>query len=291
MNLRHWMAACIQAKSNAPCKERKRESSNMIEHMKQKSPQLALRSQNRRREQRSSPDLSVSVYALSPHHHVCLSKALAGVTLRLGSNRSSKRVQSDNSSSSFSFGTFMHSGSEAGFPQSKSKRSKRLRGDTSTCGSQKSRQVDFEPTFTPGACLPSDTSTNITMSDMRNINHELSLVDRTRQKLQLNLIRFRNNELDYAGARREVIQPTRQLYADSPHRKPYSNLEFGFKNFNQALDHWGSLIKRLTTSSDVTKSSHDDLLEDLAAQGTFKGHVAKLYNSGPRSQVDFPLDT
>jgi hypothetical protein len=139
--------------------------------------------------------------------------------------------------------------------------------------------------------LPSNTSTNIITPDIRNINHESSVVDQTRQELQLNLIRFLNKELDYAGARQQVILPTRQLYADSPHRKPYSDLEFEFRNFNRALDHWESLIKKLTTSSDGTKSSHNDPLEDLAAQGSFKDRVAKLYDSGPRSQVDFPLET
>lgn len=185
----------------------------------------------------------------------------------------------------------MDSDSEAGFPQSKSRRSKRLRGDTSTCGSQKSPQLDFEPTFTPDACLLSDTSTNLTMPDVRNINGELSLVDRTRQKLRINLTRFLNEELDYAGALREVIPLTRQLYADSPHREPYSDSEFEFRDFNRALDHWESLTKRLTASNGATQSLLDDPLEELAVQGTFKDRVAKLYNSGPRSQVDFPLET
>ena len=63
----------------------------------------------------------------------------------------------------------------------------------------------------------SDTSTNLTMPDVHNINGELFLVDRTRQKLRINLTRFLNEELDYAGALREVIPLTRQLYADSPH--------------------------------------------------------------------------
>jgi hypothetical protein len=55
------------------------------------------------------------------------------------------------------------------------------------------------------------------MLDVRNINGELSLVNRTRQKLLVNLTRFINEELDYAGALREVIPLTRQLYADSPY--------------------------------------------------------------------------
>jgi hypothetical protein len=127
------------------------------------------------------------------------------------------------------------------------------------------------------------------MPDIRNIDHELSVVDRTRQKLKLNLVRFLNKDLDYAGVLREVIPPTRQLYADSPHREPYSDLEVEFKNFDRALDHWESLINRLTTSSDVTQSSYDDPLRDLAAEKSFENRVAMLHNSGPRSQLDFPF--
>jgi hypothetical protein len=94
---------------------------------------------------------------------------------------------------------------------------------------------------------------------------------------------FLTEELDYAGALQEVIPLTRQLYADSPHREPYSDLDFEFRNFNRALDHWESPIKRLTASDGATQSLLDDPLEELAVQGTFKDRVAKLYNSGPRS--------
>jgi hypothetical protein len=134
-----------------------------------------------------------------------------------GSYQSNKRANSDDSSSSFSFEAFIDSDSEAGLPQLKSERSKHLRGDTSTCGSEKSPLLDVEPTSTPGACLLSDTSTNLTMPDIRNINGEVSLVNRTRQKLRVNRTRFLNEELDYAGALRVVIPLTRQLYADSPY--------------------------------------------------------------------------
>jgi hypothetical protein len=56
-----------------------------------------------------------------------------------------------------------------------------------------------------------------------------------KQKLKLDLSRFFNNELDYAGIMGEVIPLTRQLYAISPYRKPYSDLEVEFTNFKRAL--------------------------------------------------------
>jgi hypothetical protein len=164
--------------------------------MRQKPPQLALQSQNQRHKQKSSPDLSVSAHT---------PPQFAGVNPGSSSNRSSKRLHSDDSNSSFSFGAILHSDPDAGFSQSKSKRSK-LSGDTSTCGLQKSRQVGSKP-----------TNTHITMPDIRNIDYKLSVADRTQQELKLNLVCFFNKDLDYAGVLREIILRTRQLYSDSPH--------------------------------------------------------------------------
>jgi hypothetical protein len=127
--------------------------------------------------------------APSPHHHTHLSKALVGENPGSGSNQSSRRAHSDDSSSSFSFGAFLYPDSEAGFAKSKSKRSKRLKGDTSTCGSKKSTRLDVEPKSTPGAFLLNDAFTNINMPDIRNNNHELSLADRTQLDVRLNLMR------------------------------------------------------------------------------------------------------
>jgi hypothetical protein len=65
--------------------------------------------------------------------------------------------------------------------------------------------------------LLSDTSTNLTMPDVRNINGELSLVNGTRQKLRVNLNRFLNEVSDYVSALRVAIPLTRQHYAESPY--------------------------------------------------------------------------
>jgi hypothetical protein len=123
--------------------------------------------------------------------------------------------------------------------------------------------------------------------------HEGSLsgADQMKRKLQLDLIRLLNNEPDFNTILHEVIPPTRKLYAMSPHRKPYSDLEVEFRNFNRALDHWESLIKtRTAASSGVTPSPREDPLQELAAQGTFEDRVAMLHDLGPRSHIDFPFE-
>jgi hypothetical protein len=76
----------------------------------------------------------------------------------------------------------------------------------------------------------------------------------------------------------------------SPHRKPYSDLEIDFRNFNRALEHWEILITTLTASAGATQSPLDEPLQDLAAQGTFKDRVAMLHTYSPRSQIHFPLE-
>jgi hypothetical protein len=122
--------------------------------------------------------------------------------------------------------------------------------------------------------------------------HEGSLsgADQMKRKLQLDLGRFLSNEPDFTGILHKVILPTRKLYAMSPHRKPYSDLEVEFRNFNRALDHWESLIKTRTASSGVTPSPREDPLQELAAQGTFEDRVAMLHDLGPRSHIDFPFE-
>ncbi|KAL5371290.1 hypothetical protein DPSP01_014372 [Paraphaeosphaeria sporulosa] len=291
LNLRYWMAARIQAKMNTPSKDRKHRPSKTMKHIEQISLQLAPRLCHLRPEHEGSPELSALASTLSPQHHTCLSETL------MGSTRSSKRAHTDDSDSSFSFGPFLPSDPEPDFPQSRSRRSKRLRSDISTRGSQtRSPQIDSEATFTMGASLLSHISTNLTIPDARNVNNNdintggLSSVDQIKQKLGLDLARFLNNELDFAGILREVIPPTRHLYGMSPHRKPCSDFEFEFKNFNRALEYWESLITRLTASSGVTHSPLDDPLQELAAQQSFENRVAMLHNCGPISQIDFPLE-
>jgi hypothetical protein len=61
-------------------------------------------------------------------------------------------------------------------------------------------------------------------------------------------------------------QRSHNIYAISPHREPYSDLDFEFRNFNRTLDHWKSLIKRRTASSGAALSPFKDPLQELAAQ-------------------------
>jgi hypothetical protein len=171
-------------------------------------------------------------------------------------SRSKGRARSDSSPDSngnLSFTGFMHghSDSEAAFTRLRISRSKRPRVDIAERRSYtQSPQYTTEVTSTVGANLPSEASTEFTIPDMgdnnntdnnntdnNNVEDSLSETDRTKQKLQLNLTRFLKNQLDYASILAEVILPTRQLYAVSPHRQPYSDLEVEFTNFKRALDH------------------------------------------------------
>jgi hypothetical protein len=291
------MAARIQAKINAACKEKTRVPLVAVENIEQPLPEPASHSrlqQPKLTQQGGSSDPS----ELAPSRLEHRGKMVAAEP-KADSNRSGSRARSDSNDSddSFPFTSFIHTDSEADIPPARNNKSKRRRIDT------RSPHQNLEVTSTAGANLRSDISTNITIPDMCNNNNnnnnidveegslsQLSGTDEIKRKLQLDLTRFLNKELDYAGILREVIPPTRKLYAISPYRKPYSDLEVEFRNFNRALDHWESLIKRLTASSGVTPSPLEDPLQELAAQGTFEARVARLNNLGPRSHIDFPLE-
>jgi hypothetical protein len=136
------------------------------------------------------------------------------------------------------------------------------------------------------------------MSDMANKNNDIDVdedthsgTDEMKRKLQSDLTRFLTGEPNYTGILHEVIPPTKQLYAISPHRKPYSDLDIQFRNFNRALIHWESLIKRLRASPGTAQSPFEDPLQKLAAQANFEDRVAMFHNLGPRSHVEFPLES
>jgi hypothetical protein len=255
------MAARIQAKINAPCKEKKCVPSVTGEHIEQPLLDRASQppaQQPKLAQQGGSSDTS----ELAPFRLEHRGKMVAA-------ERSRSRARSD-SNDSFSFTSFMPTDSEADHPRARDNGSKRRRRDT------RSPLRNLEVTSTAGANLSSDITTNITIPDDDNNNNnnnnnnninvdegglsQLLGADEIRRKLQLNLARFLNKELDYAGILCEVISPTRDLYADSPYRKPYSDLDIDFRNFNRALDHWESLIKRRTASSGVTPTPLKDPL-------------------------------
>jgi hypothetical protein len=137
------------------------------------------------------------------------------------SNRSRSRARSDSngddSDDSFPFTSFMHTDSEADLPRARNNRSKRRRIDP------RSPQQDLEVTSSAGVNLPSDITTNITIPDDNNSNNnnnidvdegglsQLSRADEIKRKLQLDLTRFLNSELGYAGIPRDIIPPTREL--------------------------------------------------------------------------------
>jgi len=112
-----------------------------------------------------------------------------------------------------------------------------------------------------------------------------------KRKLQLDLSRLLSNKPDFSGILHDVIPPTRKLYAISPHRKPYSDMEVEFRNFIRALDHWETLIRTRIASPSVVRPPVKDHLEALAAKKTFEDRVAMLQKLGPRSHIDFPFET
>ena len=297
------MAALIQAKINAPCKEKKRIPSVTVEPIEQSSSESASQPRPQRSElaQRTGPPDTSGLAPPCLEHRGNRSAAMVGAKLEAARNRSRSRARSEDSEDSdhsFSFMDFIDEGPEAGFPQLRSNGSKRPRIDIpQTRSHTQSPQQSSEVTSTVGVNRPTDTSTIITIPDVSNNNDNndnknedgLSGADQMRQKLQLDLARFLNNEPDFTGILHEVIPPTRKLYAISPHREPHSDLDVDFRNFNRALDHWESLIKTRTPSSGAAPSPREDPLQELAAQETFEDRVAMLHNLGPRSHIDFPF--
>jgi hypothetical protein len=299
------MAARIQTDINRPCKEKKRVPSVTVEHVEQQSPEPALQPRPQRPELAQQEGSSATPKLPPPclEQRTKVSAAMVKAKPKTHSRRSQSRARSDNSHGSdgnFSFTSFMHEGSdsEAGFP-----RSKRPRVDTPEQRSYtRSPQHTTKVTSTVGADLQSEASTNITIPDIgNNINNNnnnnnveegsLSEIDQMKQRLQLNLLRFLNNELDYAGMRDNVIPLTKQLYEISSYRIPFSRFEVEFKNFERALDHWKSLVNQVTASAGVTQSVVKDTLPELAKKKTFEERVAMLRHLGPRSHVDFPFES
>jgi hypothetical protein len=299
-NLRYWMAARIQAKINSPCKEKKRVPSVTVEPIEQLSSVPASQPRPQRSElaQQTSPPATSGLAPPCLERRGNRSTAVAGAKPKAASNRSRSRARSEDSEDSdrsFASTNFIDEGPEAGFPQLRSNGSKRPRIDIpQTRSHTQSPQQSPEVTSTAGVNLPTDTSTIITIPDVGDNNDNnnedgLSRADQMKQKLQLDLARFLNNELDFTDILHEVILPTRKLYAISPHRKPYSDLEVEFRNFDRALDHWEDLIRTRTASLGVIQSPLKDPLQELAAKGTFEDRVAMLHNLGPRSHIDFPF--
>ncbi|KAF2023779.1 hypothetical protein EK21DRAFT_94639 [Setomelanomma holmii] len=296
LNLRCWIAARIQAKINAPSKEKKPGPSVTVDNIEQILPESASQPCQKRpplvQQQGSSDTSEVTPYCSDYHRN--LPAALMGTELKAKSDGSRSRAPSDDS---FSFNSFMHTDSEEDFSQSRRHRSKRpkigILNRRLRAGSQRTNEVTSS---TVGASVLSDTSTKITIPDVGNDNNAningigLSETNRMKQKLRLNLVRFLIDELDYAGILSEVVPLTKKLYASSPHREPCSNFEFEFRNFNRALTQWESLITRVTASAGVTQSLVNDPLQELAAQRTFEDRVIRFHSFGPRSHTDFPLE-
>jgi hypothetical protein len=130
MNLPYWMATRIQARINAPCKEKKCVRSVAVEHIEQPLPERASQppaQQPKLAQQGGSSDTA----ELAPFRFEHRGKMVAAEP-KADSNRSRSRARSDSSDSddSFPFTSFMDTDSEADLPQARNNRSKRRRIDT-----------------------------------------------------------------------------------------------------------------------------------------------------------------
>ncbi|KAJ6284343.1 hypothetical protein J3E71DRAFT_377966 [Bipolaris maydis] len=300
LNLRHWMAARIQAKINAPCREKTSVPLATVKHTAQPSSELTSpsRSQQSKLIQEKGFSDAPKLTSLSKRHrNHSLPTVRGGSTADSSQSRSRENPgESSDSDKSFSFTSFLVTGSEAGFPQSAVNRSKRQRIDIPQGRSNtRSPQLSSETTSVVDIHVPSDKSADIVISDASSKNNNvdidkdsLSGADRMKRKLQLDLTRFLDGEPDYTGILREVIPPAKQLYAISQHCKPHSDLEIEFSDFNRALIHWENLLERRTASSDVVRSFLEDLIQKLADQANFEDRVALFHHSGSRSHVEFP---
>jgi hypothetical protein len=298
------MAARIQAKINAPYKEKRQIPSVLVEHVEQQSPEPALQPRLQRPELAQQEELPPPCL----EQRTKLSAAMVEAKPEAYSSRSKGKARSDDSHDShgsFSFTGFMHedSNSEASFSQTRNSpfKHRRLKSPDRRLYTR-SPQHTTAFTSTVETSLLSEASTHMTIPDTGNNNDNdnnntnvneggLSETDRMKQRLKLNLHRFLNNELDYAGILVHVIKLTRKLYTISPYRTPFSDLEVDFKNFERALDHWKSLINQVTASAGITQSVVEDTLPKLAEQKTFEDRVAMLRGLGPRSHVDFPFES
>ncbi|RYN78726.1 hypothetical protein AA0119_g13545 [Alternaria tenuissima] len=305
-NLRYWMAALIQAKINAPCKE-KSVPSVTAERMGQlppaptSVPASASLPQLSELTQRGGPPETSSLTPSRLKRRGNSSAVRVKARTKAANNRSRSRPRSDRSNDSvgtFSFTSYIQTGPEADLPQLRSDGYKRSRIDMSQRRSRSpSRQQSVEATSTAGDNPPTDT-TIITTPDVvsgseNNMEvHEdsLSRANEIKRKLQLDLSRLLSDEPDFNGILNEIIPPTKKLCAISPHRKPYSDMEPEFRNFDRALDHWETLIRTRMASPSVVQSPAKDHLEALAAKGTFEDRVAMLHKWGPRSHIDFPFE-
>jgi hypothetical protein len=128
------MATRIQAKINAPYKEKRSVPSVSEEHIEQ-TPQIALPPQRQLVlvQRKSFLELSSGLAPLSSRSiesHTGLPMGMAGAQLDLNSNRSRNRARSHDSENSWTFMDFTRLGSQASSSPAKRKGAKRLKIDS-----------------------------------------------------------------------------------------------------------------------------------------------------------------
>lgn len=301
------MAAVIQARTNAPCKEKKRVPSVTVERNEQLSPIPASPQRSELAQRRGPPDTSNLAPSRSERHR-SISPAMARARPKAVSNKYKSRARSDelrDSDEAFSFTDFIHVASEADLPVSRRNASKRPRIDFPQPQSHtQSPQQSSDITSTVGVNLPTDTSTVITIPDMVNNNDKTESnrddvseslnqlkADEKKRELRLRLTNLLpDNKVDLTTILREIIPATRKVYMDTPNRKYYYGFEAEFKTFIQALDYWEYLITTHVAYPSTIMPHFKDALQDLAAKKTFEDRVAALYHTGPSMHINFPIE-
>ncbi|PVH92675.1 hypothetical protein DM02DRAFT_604984 [Periconia macrospinosa] len=318
LNLRYWMAARIQAKTNAPCKEKRRVPATTEAHIRQ-TPQTTTPSYQQRsapvRRRGSQASLCGFAFPPSPskEHRIDLSMAVGGAESYSTSNRSGRRTRSNSSEFLRSSTSFACSSSRSNCSQSGNKRVKRSREDIirefshpQPSQHNTSSSVMSSDRVYPISTRVSDpdpevgricgTSTDMFPLTITSTNDADPLSDSfaddttASRKLQPRLGSFLSNEPEYSSIVQEVILPTKQLYALSHHRQPHDDLYVMFRGFNQALDHWGTLITRFEGFVGAAQSPCEDPLQHLIGQMTFKDRVAAFRKLGLKSQTRIPFE-
>ena len=117
-----------------------------------------------------------------------------------------------------------------------------LPSDVDVVGPQPRRPPSKRESF---LLLVTDISVIIIISNASNKNNNTNVdedslleAEQMKQKPKLDLTRFQDSEPDYIGILGEVIPPTKQLYAISPHRQHDSDSKIEFSNLDYILFPW-----------------------------------------------------